>query len=562
MKHLKSALALSGVLLAHSLDGAPVAAQTASLPPITVGLAGDSTVAPNGGWGPGFARLLRPEATLFNGAKGGRSSKSFRDEGHWNAVLATKPNWILIQFGHNDQPGKGPERETDPATTYSQNLARYVDEARGIGAKPILVTSLARRTFGADGKIQSTLTPYADAAKRVAAQKGVPLVDLHARSIAQLNALGPVAVAAYDRPAADPQKPDRTHLSDAGSDASALLVARELDAVAPELAPYLAPLPALAPVASLAPFPTTLKPSPALQPDFVVAPDGSGHFRTVQEAIDAAPSQSPRRVVISIKPGTYKAHVVVPKDKTNLLLLGEDAEKTILTNDLHVKSLGADGKEVGTIGSASVVVSADDFEARGLTFENNAPRVAQALAIYVNGARQIYRNCRFLGWQDTIRVRKGPSYFQNCFINGRTDFIYGEATAYFDRCHIHVLEAGWITAANTPQDNPYGLVFSQCRITAEPRVQTFLGRPWRDYAQTVWLNTVMDDVIVAAGWHNWNKPEAEKTVRYLEFGSVTSDGNPVDVSKRVPWSKILTPDEAANYSMEKVLGGWNPNAPT
>ncbi len=146
-------------LLTLTMKPQPAAAQT-PLPNIKIVLAGDSTVAPNGGWGPGLAPLLAPSALLVNLARGGRSSKSFRDEGHWKAVLEQKPDYVFLQFGHNDQPGKGPERETDPNTTYAQNLAHYVDEARGIGAKPVLVTSLSRRTFSPQGKIQSDLTPY------------------------------------------------------------------------------------------------------------------------------------------------------------------------------------------------------------------------------------------------------------------------------------------------------------------------------------------------------------------------------------------------------------------
>lgn len=214
--------------------------QAAPLPPaaparIKIVLAGDSTVAPGGGWGPGFAKLLRPGVECVNLARGGRSSKSFRDEGHWKTVLEQKPDYVLIQFGHNDQPGKGPERETDPQTTYAANLARFVDEALIIGAKPILVTSLTRRRFTPEGRIKSDLVPYVEAVKRVAAQKKVPLLDLHARSIEQLEKMGPEAAAALDRPGGDPAKPDRTHLSERGSDLTAQLVAEELKRVVPEL---------------------------------------------------------------------------------------------------------------------------------------------------------------------------------------------------------------------------------------------------------------------------------------------------------------------------------------
>jgi pectinesterase len=292
------------------------------------------------------------------------------------------------------------------------------------------------------------------------------------------------------------------------------------------------------------------------RPDLVVAADGSGNYQTVQQAIDAVPINNSKRVVIFIKPGVYKAHIVVPKNKPMITLRSEDAEKTILTNDLHQESIGADGKQVGAMGSATVVISAVDFVAENLTFENNAPRVAQALAVYVDADRALFRRCRFLGYQDTVRVRRGRQFFDRCFINGRTDFIYGEATAWFERCHIHVLDWGWITAARTPQEQPFGLVFSHCKITAEPGVRTLLGRPWGEYAATVWLDTEIHDAIKPEGWHNWDKPEAEKTVRYAEYGSVGADGKLIDLSTRVPWAKRLAHEEAAQYTIANMLGDW------
>ena len=208
--------------------------------PVCIVLVGDSTVAPGSGWGPGFEKLLTPDAKCINAALGGRSSKSFRDEGHWEPALAHHPDFVLIQFGHNDQPGKGPERETVPETTYYANMARYVDEVRAAGAQPILVTSLARRIFR-DGKIESTLTPYVEAVKKLAAEKHVPLVDLHARSIAQLEAMGPEAAMVFDPPGKKPGEPDHTHLTKKGADLTAALVADELRRVAPDLAKHLTP---------------------------------------------------------------------------------------------------------------------------------------------------------------------------------------------------------------------------------------------------------------------------------------------------------------------------------
>jgi lysophospholipase L1-like esterase len=204
-------------------------------------LVGDSTVAPNGGWGPAFQEFLTGGATCANTARAGRSSKSFLAEGLWAKAIDLKGDIYLIQFGHNDQPGKGPDRETDPATTFATNLARFVDDVRAIGGTPVLVTPLTRRIFSATEpcRIESTLTPYADAIKQVAAEMGVPCIDLHARSIALCEQLGPDETAGLN-----PVKPDgsqdRTHLGPAGGFVFARLVVEDLRGALPALAPFLA----------------------------------------------------------------------------------------------------------------------------------------------------------------------------------------------------------------------------------------------------------------------------------------------------------------------------------
>jgi len=220
-------------------------------------LAGDSTVASSSGWGDTFMNLLAPGVECVNLARGGRSSLSFRAEGHWQKVLEAKPAWVLIQFGHNDQPGKGPGRETDARTTFRENLARYVAETRAAGAQPVLITSLTRRNFNAQGKIDAahlvgfsdsqgqvhpdTLTDYVEATRVVAAEQKVPLLDLNARSIEQLNGLTPEAAAAFDPKPKDPSKPDKTHLSPEGATKTAGLVAGEIRKAAPDLAKFLKP---------------------------------------------------------------------------------------------------------------------------------------------------------------------------------------------------------------------------------------------------------------------------------------------------------------------------------
>jgi lysophospholipase L1-like esterase len=203
-----------------------------------IALAGDSTVTDKAGWGAAFAKLLGPNAECLNFAAGGQSSKSFRDTGNWKKVLDSKPAYILIQFGHNDMPGKGPKRETDPATTFPQNLTRFIEEARAIGAKPILVTSLARRVFDKD-KIRGELKPWADAATKAATEQQVPLVDLFTRSVNLHNKLGLAESDTFNPPGKDAKTTDHTHLNDHGAQVIAAIIAEELHKVAPDLAKLL-----------------------------------------------------------------------------------------------------------------------------------------------------------------------------------------------------------------------------------------------------------------------------------------------------------------------------------
>jgi pectinesterase len=230
---------LLGAVALMAAGGVPSAVAQAPAPKLVrVVLVGDSTVAVASGWGPGFMRYLSESAVCLDLARGGRSSKSFVNEGHWKNALAEHPDYVLIQFGHNDQPGKGPERETDPASTFPDYLRRYVDEARASGAKPILVTSLTRRNFR-DGKLADTLGPYAEATRKVAAEKGVPLIDLYARSTELVEKLGPKATEELE-PANPDGKPglDHTHLNAKGADVFGRLVAEELRKVDPALGKY------------------------------------------------------------------------------------------------------------------------------------------------------------------------------------------------------------------------------------------------------------------------------------------------------------------------------------
>jgi pectinesterase len=295
------------------------------------------------------------------------------------------------------------------------------------------------------------------------------------------------------------------------------------------------------------------------QINITVALDGSGQFKSVQEAIMSVPSGSlARPVVIHIKPGIYKELIYIQHEKRFFRLVGEDAQKTILTFDLHANILGTDKKPIGTFRTPSTVVDADDVSFENLTFENTAGPVGQALALRVDGDRITFRRCRFLGWQDTIFLNRGRQYFEDCYIAGHVDFIFGAATVWFERCQIHCLRNGYITAASTYEQQPFGFVFSHCRIDGEPEVKTYLGRPWRDFSNVIYLHTQMSEVVRPEGWQNWNLPEREKTARYAEY---ESSGAGANVKARVPWSRQLTKAQAKAVSVAKVLGGadgWNP----
>lgn len=224
---------MKALFFATFLVGAVAAGAADS--PVYIVLAGDSTVTDSAGWGKAFADRLVPEVRCTNTAKGGESTKSFLDGGRWKKAIELRPTHVLIQFGHNDMPGKGPKRETDPKTTYRANLIRFVDDARAAGAQPILVTSIPRRNFK-DGKLVGELAPYVEAMRAVAVEKKVPLADLYAKSVEAIERLGPDASEELG-PIGKDGKRDHTHLAQPGKDLTAKLLIEELRRVAPELAP-------------------------------------------------------------------------------------------------------------------------------------------------------------------------------------------------------------------------------------------------------------------------------------------------------------------------------------
>lgn len=300
-----------------------------------------------------------------------------------------------------------------------------------------------------------------------------------------------------------------------------------------------------------------------------VAQDGSGDFKTIQEAVNNVKDNSEKRVVITIKPGVYIEKLVIPATKTFISLKGLDRNKTVISfNDYSGKPLreiDASGKkEFGTSTSYSFLILGNDCTLENLTVENTAGRVGQAVALHIKSDRVVVKNCNILGNQDTLYLSEGTShtYFENCFINGTTDFIFGAATAYFYKCTIESLANSYITAASTLKDQSYGFVFVNCKLIAKDNNvdKVFLGRPWRPYAQTVFINTEMDSHIIPEGWNEWidkRFPDKDKTAFYAEYGSKGAGAK--GVSKRVSWSYQLKKADIKKYKIENVLNGWNPN---
>ena len=288
---------------------------------------------------------------------------------------------------------------------------------------------------------------------------------------------------------------------------------------------------------------------------FVVAQDGTGDFRTIQAAIDAMKSFPPERLTIRVMNGVYREKVVVHEWNTRLTIVGEDAVKTIISFDDYFDQV--DRGRNSTFFTPTMQVNADDFVAKNLTIENSAGDVGQAVALAVNADRAVFRNTHLLGNQDTLYVtgESNRMLFDDCHIEGTTDFIFGGASAVFRNCTIHSKANSYVTAASTPKHAAFGFVFINTELTAAEGVdEVYLGRPWRDYAQTVFVDSILGAHIVPSGWHNWNKAAAEGTSYYAEYRSSGPGANPAG---RVAWSRQLSADEAARYTLGALLQSEN-----
>ena len=293
----------------------------------------------------------------------------------------------------------------------------------------------------------------------------------------------------------------------------------------------------------------------------VVARDGTGQFRTVGEAVEVCRAFMEYHKVILVKKGTYKEKVVIPSWLDNIEILGEDVNTTVITYDDHANiRMESIGKGMGTFRTYTVKVEGNDITLKNITIENNSARLGQAVALHTEGDRLKVVGCRLLGHQDTVYTGKAGTriYFAGCYIEGTTDFIFGPSTAWFDDCTIHSKANSYVTAASTPKDVKYGYVFNRCRLTAESGIdKVYLGRPWRPYAYTLFMNCELGSHIVPAGWHNWGNKDNEQTARYLEYNNA---GPGAATKERAAWSRQLTKKEVKELTEHFFdrSDSWNP----
>jgi pectinesterase len=295
---------------------------------------------------------------------------------------------------------------------------------------------------------------------------------------------------------------------------------------------------------------------PGPKPDVVVAGDGTGDVKTVKEAVDRVPKNNAKRFVILIKRGVYMEQIEIPSSKPHVSFLGENAEETKLT--FSVSSGASDSASACT-----AYIGGDDFHARNITFENSLRRRAQAMAVIANADRLVFRSCRFQSRQDTVYVKRGRHYFENCYIEGSKDFVCGAAAAVFENCTLHSTHDGYIAAPmRFSATESSGLVFVRCKLTGSGIDHgVFLGRPWGPYGRAVYLATEMGAHIRPEGWNNWSKAANEKTAYFAECDS---KGPGAKRAERAKWSRQLGADEARQFEPENFLkgnDGWNPKQP-
>lgn len=511
--------------------------------PLHIYLIGDSTCAnknlekenPERGWGQLFRAFVDERAVVENHAMNGRSTKSFRDEGRWDVIYNQMQagDYVFIQFGHNDEKVDRPKVGSVPEV-FAENLRRYVRETREKGGIPVLMTPIARRHFTEEGALIKTHGEYPDRVRQVAKEMDVILLDMEPATESWLKELGDEPSRRYfvwvekgTSPLYPEGRQDNTHLNVAGAHTLSRMVATLIEQHIPALAAYLT------------------------VPDCVVAKDGTGDFFTLKEAVDAIPDYNNDTFKIRLSEGVYREKISIPWTKRNVLLYG--VGNAVVSWDDFANRKNIKGQNMGTSGSSTIYFGADNWTVENVTFENTAGRVGQAVAVQTLGTNLYFRNCRFLGNQDTLYLRGAGNsnehiggerwtYFDNCYIEGTTDFIFGASAGIFRNCEIRSLSNSYVTAASTVEEQEVGYIFFNCRLTAAEGVtKCYLGRPWRPYAKTIFINCELGEHITAAGWQVWSNKENPSTTYYAEYGS---KGPGADTKGRVEWSHQLTKKEA------------------
>lgn len=543
---------------------------------------------PRAGWGQALPLLLGPQATVFDYAWSGASSKSFADAGLLDRVLALmqRGDYLLISFGHNDEKVTDPARGTLPDSTFKEYLSRYVDGARARGGKPVLVTPVERRRFDGFGIAKDSHGAYPQAVRELAAATGTPLVDLTASSKALWQELGPEGTKEqflFLAPGEHPQYPqgseDNTHFHAAGALSVARLVAREMQDKQIVPPGYFLNIDAGGdPLLNIY--------WPAERPiDVPITLDvGPGQtFATVQAAVDAVPAGNSRRTIIRIQPGTYRETVLVRSNKPRISFIGQGSrpeDVVLVYNNASGTLKPGSAEPFGTSGSASVRIDGPDFEARNLTISNDFDEAAnmdmknrQAVALHITADRSVLSNVRLLGNQDTLLVNspnKGVQarfLFDGCYVEGDVDFIFGRGTAVFSGCEIKSLDRGsttnngYVTAGSVDLSIPYGYLFDQCTLVSDAtRNSVNLGRPWHPsgdvtaVAQVLFRDSWLGAHISGAPWTDMSG-FSWREARFHEYNN------------RGPGAQI-TPDrpqlpesEAGNFTARNYLQGTDGWAP-
>lgn len=287
--------------------------------------------------------------------------------------------------------------------------------------------------------------------------------------------------------------------------------------------------------------------------DIVVDRNGRGHFRNIQQAIDSVRAFNPDgTITIFVRSGVYKEKLILPTHVCHVRLIGEDKENTVITYDDH-----ANIDKMGTFRTYTFLIRGNDITLENLTIENTSLALGQAVALHLEGDRIILKNCRIISHQDTVYAARENQrqYFVDCWIEGTTDFIFGSSTCWFERCVIYCKKNSYITAASTPENVEFGFIFNNCKVVLAKGVdKLYLGRPWRPYAMTLFMNTELPEGILSEGWNNWRNPENEKTARYMEYNNT---GKGCATSKRVKWAKVLSKKEAEEYTLKHVMKGYD-----